>query len=102
MSLKSEEEPQLNTYIMTINSLLPRVATKATAAQQLLHFSRTATGVSDETPVMNPIRFQPSFPERLPVCICDQRQAAIIPCNLPQDGEDEEEHLQKKKSINTL
>lgn len=33
------------------------------------------------------------LPNHLPVGIGDQRQASIVPRHLPQDGEDEEQHL---------
>lgn len=35
---------------------------------------------------------------RLPVGVGDQRQAAIVPRNLPQNGKDEEQYLQQKRT----
>lgn len=37
-------------------------------------------------------------PARLPVGIGDQSQAAVVPGHLPQNGEDEEQHLQTSTS----
>lgn len=34
----------------------------------------------------------------LPVCVSDQRQAAVVPRHLPQDGKDEEQDLKKRTS----